>query len=310
MRKNSRSWIRNLTRQTVLRSPATRCANYPRQLHPPFRAVSRRSRIYRRGSSGDEPGFLVGRISKLSFHPRKTMFCEVRREGRRKGAGKGRVTRAYISRFMSLARVERTSFRRFLSRSGNFVLPLAAKKGSRANAVVFSQRHAMFFSNIDVAIPFPPLPSLPTPSSSFSLSFDPLSIFPRPSTTRIRSTVSSPCSTRPTSTTTPAIHPPFSLLLFLFLFPATSAGILVPFPLVVAGLPPLVLLQPRKSKLDAKTRPNVHNARRPTYRVSGTIAGGHRFPPPGRDKCEDGEYRRFVPWLPRRRYMYYTFGRF
>jgi len=59
-----------------------------------------------------------------------------------------------------------------------------------------------------------------------------------------------------------------------------NTGPLSPFPSSRA-------FQPRKSKLDAKTRPNVHNARRPTYRVSGTIADSHRFSPPGRDKCED-----------------------
>src|SRR5580765_4451911 len=79
---------------------------------------------------------------------------------------------------MSLARVERSSFRRFLSRSGNFVLPLPAKKGSRANARWYLARNATrCFSSIDVAIlslpPFPPLPL----SFFFSLS-TPLSIFP------------------------------------------------------------------------------------------------------------------------------------
>lgn len=93
---------------------------------------------------------------------------------------------------------------------------------------------------------------------------------------------------------------PSSFYYFSSFFLATSAGTLVPFPLIVAVLPPPVLLQPRKSKLDAKTRPNVHNARRPTYRVSGTIASGHRFPPPGWDKCEDmlpENARRLVPRL-------------
>lgn len=204
-------------------SPATRRANYPRQLHPPFRAVSRRSRIYRRGSSGDEPGFLVGRISKLSFHPRKTMFCEVRRGGRRKGAGKERArSRVYLSLYV--ARESRKKFFSTISFALRQFRPSAAreKRIPRERDGILARNATRCFSNIDVAILSPAPPSLPTPTPSFSLSFDPLSIFPRPSTTRIRSTVSSPCSTRPTSTTTSLPHPPASLFPPIISLPFSS----------------------------------------------------------------------------------------
>lgn len=171
MRKNSRSRIRNFTRQTVLRSPAIHRANYPRQLHPPFRAVSRRSRIYRRGSSGDEPGFLVGRISKLSFHPRKTMFCEVRRGGRRKGAGKERVrSRVYLPLYV--ARESRKKFFSTISFALRQFRPSAAreKRIPRERDGILARNATRCFSNIDVAILSPAPSSLPsTHSFLFSL---------------------------------------------------------------------------------------------------------------------------------------------
>lgn len=223
------------------------------------------------------------------------MFCGVRGEKGGKRKGENVRSRVHLSLYVARESREGTSLRRFLSRSGNFVLPLPAKKGSRANAaVVFSLATPR---DVFPASTSPSFPSPNPPQSPFFSLFQPpfyFSVLLRREFARPYLRHVPPVQLRPPP---PTIRAPFSLLLFLFLFPATSAGILVPLPLAVAGLLSCSS-QPRKSKLDAKTRPNVHNARRPTYRVSGTIAGGHRFPPSGRDKCEDGEYRRFVPWLP------------
>lgn len=185
---------------------------------------------------------------------------------------------------MLLAGEGRASFRRFLSRSGNSVLS-PPKKGSRARTMVFrSQRSAMFFQHRRRRHPprsfFQPPFSI---SPSYDLnSLDHIFAMFRPSNFLDRHPL--PFS--------PIIFPPFSQLLPPEHSPSSS------FTVVALLLP--VLLQPRKSKLDAKTRPNVHNAQSPTYRVSGTIAGGHRFPPSGRDKCEDmlpENARRLVPRL-------------
>lgn len=197
---------------------------------------------------------------------------------------------------MSLARVERSSFRRFLSRSGNFVLPLPAKKGSRANARWYLARNATrCFSSIDVAIPFPSSHPHPLSLSFFFSLSTPLSIFPSFYDSNSLDRIFAMFHPSNFDHHPPALFPPIISLPFSSHFRRNTRSLSARSG---CGLSPLVPLQPRKSKLDAKTRPNVHSARYPTYRVSGTIADGHRFPPPGRDKCEDGEYRRFVRWLP------------
>jgi len=204
------------------------------------------------------------------------MFCEVRRSSAR------------ISRALCCLRASERERERERERENFFSTISFALRQFRASAVqkripcelwyfAHNTSRCFLLPSIDVATP--PLPRC------FSLS-TPL-LFCYPPTTRVRSTISSPCSTRPTWTTTTITILSFPLLLFFFLFPATSAETLVPFPLAMTILPPPVLFQPRKSKLDAKTRPNVHNARRSTYRVSGTITDGHRFPPSGRNKSED-----------------------
>jgi len=229
------------------------------------------------------PGAKATRTGLLGRANLETLFLSVENNVLRSSA----LVRAYISLFMLLAGEGRASFWRFLSRSGNSVLS-PSKKGSRARTMVFrSQRSAMFFQHRRRRR-HPPRGLFPllTPVLYFSI----LRLeFARPYLSHVP----------PVQLSRPP--PLFPSYYFSSFFLATSAGTLTLLLFIAVALLPPVLLQPRKSKLDAKTRPNVHNAQSPTYRVSGTIAGGHRFPPPGRDKCEDmlpENARRLVPRLP------------
>lgn len=180
-------------------------------------------------------GFLAGRISKL--------FQSVENNVLRSSVVRARISPALC---YTLARRKRTSplSRRFLSRSGNFVLP-PPKKGSRRELRYFARNISRCFSSIDVAPPPPPFfrhlsPPSASPSSASSAPFAPSPIF--------LSSYDSNSLDHTFAMFHPSNfarhrhhqhhrHPPFSLLLFFFLFPATSAGTLVPFPLAVAFLP-------------------------------------------------------------------------
>ncbi|KAL0109156.1 hypothetical protein PUN28_014324 [Cardiocondyla obscurior] len=113
---------------------------------------------------------------------------------------------------------------------------------------------------------------------------------------------------RPSNFRPPPIVPLSPRLLFPPFFPpATSAGTLVPpFAALIVGRPLVARGDSFNPVNQNSTRKRgqmytMRGAR--TYRVSGTIASGHRFPPPGWDKCEDmlpENARRLISSLPRR----------
>lgn len=310
-KKHFSSLINILHNKRSLRSLVTLCANYPRQLPPPFRALSRQSRIYRRGSPRRRVG-ISGRsnLETLSFHLSKNNVLQSL--GREKKERERSFALARMPIYLPLY-VARESGGNFFS-TISFALRQFRASAAREKRIPRERRNArwcilandVFLQHRDVAILcFSLSLSLFRPPFYFSVLLRLLE-FARPYLRHVP-----PVQLRPPPIPTLSSSPfPFYYFSSFFqpLPPEYSSS---PFCSLVAGLQSLslsldllALLQPRKSKLDAKTRPNVHNARRPTYRVSGTIAAGHRFPPPGRDKCEDGEYRRFVPsWLPSRQYV-------
>lgn len=186
-------------------------------------------------------------------------------------------------------------------------IPFALRQFRASAAQKRIPREQWYFSRNAFRDVFPASTS-PPPGPSPLSTYRPTFHFSYPPTTRIRSTISSPCSTRPTSFAIPLR--PFPLYYFSSFFeplppehsPAFRFAVAFLPPAPTAPTPPPKLLRPRKSKLDAKTRPNVHKSRCSTYRVSGTIPGGHRFPPrlcgiSAEDTLDENVWR-FVRWKP------------